>query len=213
MHSDTKPDMLSSRLLSLNNIMFKMKINSVGAQVISISQFNAPCSRQIFCTEPYSDRLVLPCYQVSGKWASSNSSSDYKLCSCSPGYILVSSAILPSSLKQELSNSKFELIQQIQGCLLSSVNAFTISYGYHIKVILSSKPIHCKTTPSVQHLELSLIFLYSASFSPGNSWNLPQKERNIPYLVIFSLYVMEIGQGRSLFCAFPSPFTDFALYL
>lgn len=42
MHSDTKPAMLSSQLLSLNKSMFKMKINSVAAQVISITLFNAP---------------------------------------------------------------------------------------------------------------------------------------------------------------------------
>jgi len=58
MHSDTKPATLSRRLLSLNKSMLKMKINSVAAQVISITLFNAPCYRQIFFMEPYSDRLV-----------------------------------------------------------------------------------------------------------------------------------------------------------
>lgn len=58
MHSDTKLAMLSSRLLSLNKSMFKMKINSVAAQEISITLFNAPYYRQIFFMEPYSDRLV-----------------------------------------------------------------------------------------------------------------------------------------------------------
>lgn len=58
MHLDTKPAMLSSQLLSLNKSMLKMKINSVAAQVISITLLNAPYYRQIFFTEPYSDRLV-----------------------------------------------------------------------------------------------------------------------------------------------------------
>lgn len=35
-----------------------MKINSVAAQEISITLFNAPYYRQIFFMEPYSDRLV-----------------------------------------------------------------------------------------------------------------------------------------------------------
>lgn len=58
MHSDTKLARLSSPFLSLNKSMFKGKINSVAAQVISITLFNAPCYRQIFFMEPYSDRLV-----------------------------------------------------------------------------------------------------------------------------------------------------------
>lgn len=38
--------------------MFKIKINSVAAKVISITLFNAPYYRQIFFMEPYSDRLA-----------------------------------------------------------------------------------------------------------------------------------------------------------
>lgn len=60
MHSDTRLATLSRQLLSLNKSMFKIKINSVAAQVISITLFNAPYYRQIFFMEPYSDRLVFP---------------------------------------------------------------------------------------------------------------------------------------------------------
>ena len=152
MHSDTKLAMLSSRLLSLNKGMFKMKINSVAAQVISIIRFNAPYYRQIFFMEPYSDRLV---FLVIRYLASEPHQTT--LTTINDVLVPLDTPLCPLQFYLRLQNKnyqrvEFELIQQIQSCVLSSVNAFTISYGYHIKVILSPKLLHCKTMPGVQHL-------------------------------------------------------------
>lgn len=85
---------------------------------------------------------------------------------------------------------EFELTQQIQGCLLSPVNTFTISYGYHNRVILSSKLLHCKTTPGVQHLQLSFVFCKMPPFLPESLETPPPPGDNvISYIMLFSLCV------------------------
>lgn len=160
-------------------------------------------------------QIGFPCYQVSSKWASSNNSGDYKWCSCSPGYTLVSFAILPSFVfyKKNYQRAEFELIHQIQGCLLSLTNTLTISYGYHIKVILSPKLLHWETIPRVRHLQLLLVFCNMPAFLPESLETPPPPGPTVISYIVLSLQVCNEDSSR-LICVhdFSSPFTDFVLY-
>lgn len=46
------------------------------------------------------------------------------------------------------------------------MNTFTISYGYHIKAILSHKLLPWEIIPRVQHLQLWLVFCNMPAFLP-----------------------------------------------
>lgn len=63
---------------------------------------------------------------------------------------------------------------------------FTISYGYHIKVILSPKLLHWETIPRVHPLQLLLVFCNMPVFLPESLEIPPPPGANvISYIVLF----------------------------
>lgn len=100
--------------------MFKMKINSVAVQVISITLFNAPYYRQIFFIEPYSDRLA---FLVIRYLASEPHQTTLVTINDVPVPLdtpLCPLQFLPSFVfyTKNCQRTKFELVHQVQGCLL-----------------------------------------------------------------------------------------------
>lgn len=167
--------------------MFKMKINSVAAQVISITLFNAPYYRQIFFMEPYSDRLA---FLVIRYLASESHQTtlvtindvlvplDTPLCPLQ--FYLPLSFIRRITKEQNLNlSTKFKVVYFLD-------ETFTVSYGYHINVILSPKLLHWETILRVQALQLLHVFCNMPAFLPETLEIPPSPAANIiSYIVLF----------------------------